>query len=46
MWQNSQERPNRSTNNGDLAETAKRYVICELVNESFSDTLVSEKLSF
>ncbi len=25
-WQNCKERPNRSTNNGDMTETAKRYV--------------------
>ncbi len=25
----NKERPNRSTNNGYMAETAKRYVVCE-----------------
>ena len=33
MWQNGKERPNRSTNNGDIAETANRYTL------SVSDTL-------
>ena len=36
------ERPNWSTNNGDMAERAKIYVVCEWV----SDTLVREKLRF
>ena len=36
------ERPNRSTNNEDMAERAKIYVVCEWV----SDTLVREKLRF
>ncbi len=40
-WPSSKERPNRSTNNGYLAETANRYVGCGV-----SDTLVREKLSF
>ena len=35
-WQKCKERPNRSTNNGDMAETANRYVVCEWG----SDTLV------
>ena len=26
-WQNRKERPNQSTNNGNIAETAKRYVV-------------------
>ena len=38
------ERPNRSTNNGDMTETAKLYVVCEGVSEYVSDTLVREKL--
>ncbi len=29
MWQNRKERPNRSTNNEDMTETAKCYVVCE-----------------
>ena len=45
-WQNRKERPNRSTNNEDTAETAKRYIIYEEVRGSVSDTLVREKLSF
>jgi len=28
-WQNCKELQNRFTNNGDMAETAKRYVDCE-----------------
>ncbi len=28
-WQNRKERPNRSTNNGDMADTAKCDVFCE-----------------
>ena len=32
-WQNSKERPNRTTNNGDMAETAKRPM-SEGVSES------------
>ncbi len=27
--QNRKERPNQSTNNEDMAETANRYVFCE-----------------
>ena len=37
-WQNCKERLNRSTNNGDVADTAKRYVVCEspdMVNSPF-----------
>ena len=34
-WQNRKEHSNRSTNNGDLAETAKRYVVCEGVSEQY-----------
>ncbi len=30
-WQNSKERPYRSTNNGDMAETGKHYIFCEWV---------------
>ena len=40
--QNRTKRPNRSTNNGYMAKTAKRCV----VSESVSDTLVREKLNF
>ena len=29
MWQYRKERLNRPTNNEDIAETAKRYVVCE-----------------
>ncbi len=32
-WKNRKERPNRTTNNGDMAVTAKRYVICLWVRE-------------
>ncbi len=28
-WQNCKECPNQFINNGDMAETAKRYVVCE-----------------
>ena len=28
-WKNRKERPNRSTNNGDMADKAKRDVISE-----------------
>ena len=28
-WQHSKERPNRSTNNGDMVYGPKRYVVCE-----------------
>ena len=40
--QKRKEQQNRSTINGDRAETAKRYVVCE----SIIDTLVRKKLSF
>ncbi len=33
-WQHRIERPNRSTNNRDMTETAKRYVVIELGSES------------
>ncbi len=33
--QNRKKRPNQSTNNGDIAETAKHYVVC--VGEGVSD---------
>ncbi len=39
MWQNRQERPNRSTYNGDKAEKAKRPV-SELWSESMSFMLL------
>ncbi len=32
-WQNRKERSNRSTNNGDIAETANRCVLREGVDE-------------
>ena len=35
MWQNCKERPNRSTNNGDMAGKTKRYVVFKVV--SFSE---------
>ena len=41
-WQNRGLRPNQSTDNGDMGETANRYVFCEGV----SYTIVREKLGF
>ena len=41
-WQIRKERPNRSTNNGDMAKTDKRPVeegVCDIY-------VISEKLSF
>ncbi len=40
------KRSNRSTINGNMAETAKRSVACEGVSESMSDTPDREKLWF
>ncbi len=45
-WQARRERPNRSTTNGDMAEKAKCYVVCEGVSESVNDILVREKRRF
>ncbi len=46
-WQNLKERPNQSTNNGDLALVLSvRERVIEGVSESLSGTLVREKLSF
>ena len=28
-WQNRKERPNRFTNNEDIAKTDNRYIVCE-----------------
>ncbi len=32
-WQNRKERPYRSTNNEDMVQRPKLYVVCELVSE-------------
>ncbi len=37
MWQNRKERTNWSRKNGDMAETGKRYVVCEWVGKGVSD---------
>ena len=39
-WQNRRERPNRSTNNGDMAELAKRPVRAGQ-GESVTSTIIS-----
>ncbi len=41
MWQNRKERPNRSTNNGNMIKKAKRDVVSEFVI-----SLITESLSF
>ncbi len=33
-WKNVKERPNRLTNNGDMAETSERYVVCDLIRST------------
>ncbi len=44
--QTRKERLNRSTNNGDMANLDKRYVVCEEGSESVGYTLVRELLFF
>ena len=45
MWQTRKERLNRSKNNGDMADKAKRPIVSKGVGESLSDTnLIIEKL--
>ncbi len=44
-WQNCKERSNQFTKNGDMAETAKSYVVFKWVSETVSDTQVREKMN-